>query len=88
MSNNYEAVLYRTLVSINDLTKSNVTTNLMNAASSGSLAIDDHLLKQVLAVVNSTIDQSTDVTHTQILRIKQETETTTKKKPTGRKTTK
>ena len=86
MSNNFEAELYRTLVNVNDLTKSNVATNLVTAVSSGSLAIDEYLLKQVITVVNSTIDQSTDTAHAQILRIK--TETVTKKKPTGRKTTK
>lgn len=88
MSNNYEAKLYRTLANVNDLTKSNVTTNLMNAVSSGSLAIDEYLLKQVITVVNSTIDQTVDVAHTQVLRINNEPTTATKKKPVGRKTTK
>jgi len=88
MSNNYEAELYRTLASVNDLTKANVAANLINAVSSGSLAIDEYLLKQVITVVNSTIDQSTDTAHTQILRIKEESGSTSKKKPTGRKTTK
>ncbi len=86
MSKTYEAELYRTLTSVNDLTKSNVTTNLMNAVNSGQLAIDDHLLKQVITVVNTTIDQSTDTVHTQVLRL--QPEPTTRKKPTGRKTTK
>jgi len=90
MSDKFEATLYRTLRDVNDLTKANVTTNLMNAISSGSLAIDEHTLKQVAAVVNSTIDQATDIAHTQVLRIKtvSESSTTTRKKPTGRKTTK
>ena len=87
MSKTYEAELYRTLVSINDLTKSNITTNLVNAVASGQLAIDDYLLKQIVTVVNSTVDQSTDTIHTQVLRMQPEP-TTTRKKPTGRKTTK
>ncbi len=86
MSKTYEAELYRTLASVNDLTKSNITTNLRNAASSGQLAIDDYLLKQIVTVINSTIDQSTDTAHTQVLRL--QPEPTTRKKPAGRKTTK
>ena len=86
MSNTYEAQLYRTLTDVNSVTKSNVSTNLMNAVSSGTLALDEYTLKQVVAVVNSTIDQSTDIAHTQVLRI--EKPTTGRKKPTGRKTTK
>ena len=86
MSDSYEAQLYRTLVDVNTVTKSNIGANLVNAVASGSLAIDDYLLKQVLTVVNSTVDQSTDTLHTQVLRIKN-TETS-RKKPTGRKTTK
>ena len=86
MSKTYEAELYRTLASVNDLTKSNITTNLRNAVNSGQLAIDDYLLKQIVTVVNSTIDQSTDTAHTQVLRL--QPEPATRKKPAGRKTTK
>jgi len=86
-NNKYEATLYHTLVAVNDLTKSNITTNLMNAVSSGSLAIDEYLLKQVVTIVNSTVDQSVDVAHGQVLRINTTTE---RKKPAQRnkKTTK
>lgn len=88
MSKKYEAELYRTLVDLVGLTKSNVTTNLLNAVGSGQLAIDDYLLKQVITVVNSTLDQSTDTLHAQVLRLQPEPTTTTRKKPAGRKTTK
>jgi len=89
MSNTYEAQLYRTLVDVNSVTKSNIGTNLMNAVASGSLAIDDYLLKQVVTIVNSTVDQATDTLHSQVLRIQEsQTTTSTRKKPTGRKTTK
>jgi len=90
MSDKFEATLYRTLRDVNDLTKANITTNLMNAVSSGSLAVDEYVLKQVITVINSTIDQTTDVTHTQVLRVKaaEENSTTARKKPAGRKTSK
>jgi hypothetical protein len=82
----YEALLYHTLVGVNDLTKSNITTNLMTAASSGSLAIDEYLLKQVVTIVNSTVDQSVDIIHGQVLRIKSTAATgAERKKPAARK---
>jgi hypothetical protein len=83
---NLEADLYRTLQNVNDLTKANVATNLLNAVNSGQLAIDQNTLKQVITVVQSTIDQSTDVAHVQVLKVSDQSKT--RKKPTGRTTKK
>jgi len=83
---NLEAELYRTLQTVNDLTKANVATNLLNAVNSGQLAIDQNTLKQVVTVVQLTIDQSTDVAHVQVLKVNEQN--TTRKKPAGRTTKK
>ena len=80
---NLEADLYHTLKNVNDLTKSNVTENLQNAIASGQLALDQNALKQVVTVVNATLDQSVDTAHTQVIRVNA-ANTKTRKKPTGR----
>ena len=84
---NLEADLYHTLKDVNDLTKSNVTTNLQNAMASGQLNLDQNALKQVVTVINATLDQSIDTAHTQVLRVN-EKNTKTRKKPAGRTTKK
>ena len=87
MSNKIEAELFNTLRNINDLTKANVTQALMNAVNAGTLALDEYTVKNISSLVNATIDQSTDVTHTQVLKVVN-TNTATRKKPAGRKATK
>ena len=84
---NFEAELYRTLKNVNDVTKANVTTNLMNAVAAGQITIDQNTLKQIITVVGSTVDQSLDMTHTQVAKVN-EAQSKTRKKPTGRSTKK
>ena len=88
MSNKIEAELFHTLNNVNDLTKSNITTALMNAAAAGTLALDEYTIQNIVSLVNATIDQTTDVAHTQVLKVVNTQTTTGRKKPTGRKTTK
>ena len=85
---NLEADLYHTLKAVSDLTKANIATNLLNAMNSGQVAIDQNTLKQVITVVQSTVDQSVDVAHTQVLSKVNGQSTTTRKKPAGRTTKK
>tara|TARA_B100001287_G_scaffold270921_1_gene270385 strand:+ start:194 stop:463 length:270 start_codon:yes stop_codon:yes gene_type:complete len=88
MSNKIEAELFHTLKNINDLTKANITQALLNAVSAGTLALDEYTVQSVSSLVNATIDQSTDVAHTQVLKTVSDNTTATRKKPTGRKPTK
>ena len=88
MSNKIEAELFHTLKNLNDLTKTNVTQALLNAVSAGTLALDEYTVKNISSLVNATIDQSTDVMHTQVLKVVNNSTDTGRKKPTGRKTTK
>lgn len=88
MSNKIEAELFHTLRNINDLTKANITQALLNAVSAGTLALDEYTVQNVSSLVNATIDQSTDIAHTQVLKTVTANTTTGRKKPAGRKPTK
>ena len=88
MSNNIEADLYHTIRNVNDLTKSNIATALMNAVSAGTLALDEYTVKNISSLVNATIDQTSDTMHLQVLNTVNSFKATTRKKPTGRKTAK
>ena len=88
MSNKIEAELFHTLRNINDLTKANVTEALLNAVNAGTLALNEYTVQSISSLVSATIDQSVDVTHTQVLKVVNNATATTRKKPTGRKNTK
>ena len=88
MSNKTEAELYHTIKNVNDLTKANIAEAISNAVNAGTLALDEYTAKNIVSLVNATVDQSTDVAHTQVMRTVNTPAAKTRKKPAGRKTTK
>jgi len=88
MSNKIESELYHTLKNVNDLTKANVAEAISNAVSAGTLALDEYTAKNIVSLVSATVDQSTDVAHVQVMRAVNAVTEKTRKKPSGRKTTK
>jgi hypothetical protein len=88
MSNKIESELYHTLRNVNDLTKANIAEAISNAANAGSLALNEYTVQNIVLLVNATVDQTVDVAHTQVMRAITANATTTRKKPTGNKTTK
>lgn len=68
MSKTLEANLYHAVKNVNDLTKSNIGQTLLEAASTGKLTLTPQAVREVVTLVSSLVDQSTDVLHAQVLR--------------------
>ena len=88
MANKLEVELYNVIRNVNDLTKSNIATAIQTAMAAGTLVLDEYAAKNVISLVSATVDQSLDVMHMQTVNAANANNATTRKKPTGRKTTK